>query len=157
MTTVNYKALIKSAKQAARDVLRTEKVNALLGYISNVEAKITQSNERVERAAKQLAREEYDLRIATEFEHPDLADITKNVEESRKRFAEYKSNEEKEVTALNEKIAEYNTKIENWHNGTSKVDLDRLNTMAEAMVREKVGVDFNMGLYTADANSESVS
>jgi hypothetical protein len=157
MTQVNYVALIKSAKVASRDILRTEKVNALLGYISNVEAKITELKASVERNAKSLARSEYELRIATHFESPDLAEITKDVEGNRKDNADFVANVEKAIAEHNAKIAEYNDKIAKWHSGESKVDLERLNSLAEGMVREKIGTDFNMGLYKTAESTEVTS
>lgn len=147
MTSINYKALIKTAKAAARDVLRTEKVQALLGYIANVEAKIEHVKESIARADKDLARAEYNLRIATHFESPDLSDETKSTEDARERHAKFVESANKEIAEYTAKIEEYNTKIENWHNGTSKVDADRMNEMAIKFVKDKVGTDFNMGLY----------
>lgn len=149
MTSINYVEFIKAAKNAARDVLRTEKVNALLGFIANVNVKINNLKESLARAEKNLARSEYDFRIATHFESPDLADLTKSIEESRTSHAKYAENVAKEIADCEKKIEEYNTKIENWHNGTSKVDLDRMNEMAIKFVKDKVGSDFNAGAYKA--------
>lgn len=149
MTSINYVELNKSAKNAARDVLRTEKVQALIGYKTTVDAKIVDLNASVERAAKNLAREEYELRIATQFESPDLADITKRVEEARESHAKFVANVNKAIEEHNAKLAEYDAKIENWNNGTSKVDTDRMNEMALKFVKDKIGADFNMGLYEA--------
>ena len=147
MTQINYVEFIKTAKNAARDVLRTEKVQALLGYISNVEQNIADVKARIERNNLELSREEYELRIATQFESPDLESKTKFVESQRTAYAERNVELEKEITEHEAKITEYKTKIENWHNGTSKVDADRMNEMAIKFVKEKVGTDFNMGLY----------
>ncbi len=156
MTTVNYSALIKSAKNAARDVLRTEKVQALLGFIANVETKIAHVKESITRADKNLARSEYELRIATHFESPDLEDITKNTEDARASHAKFVESANKEIADHEAKIEEYKTKIENWHNGTSKVDADRMNEMAIKFVKDKVGTDFNMGIYE-DAEKSNAS
>ena len=153
MPTINYVEIVTNAKRAARDYLRSEKVQALLGYIAGVEREISDSNRRVENAKHALAVQEYNFRIAEQFQNPDIEEIRSNLEKSREDLAKYVARESEFVAVREAKIAEYNTKIENWKNGTSKVDLERMNTMALAMVREKIGKDFNMGLYEAANNN----
>lgn len=148
-TQINYIALIKSAKRAARDVLRTEKVEALLGYISSQEANIKNSEKRIEEINLDLERSEYELRIATQFASPDLEAITKRVENAREQAAKAVETCNESIAACKEKIAEYNTKIENWHNGTSKVDADRQASMALSFVQDKLGASFVRGEYDA--------
>lgn len=153
MTQVNYKAIVTSAKKAARDVLRAEKVEALVGWIAGMTNRIAELNASVEADAKILAMAEYDLRVATEFNHPRLEEITKRTEEVATRHAEFKASVAESIKECEAKIEEYNTKIENWNNGTSKVDKDRLTALALEMVKNKIGADFNMGLYEAEAEA----
>lgn len=155
MTSINYVELVTSAKTAARDVLRTEKVQALLGYISSVEANISNVKEGIEYATKQLARYEYDFRIAEHFESPDLEEQTKTINEQRESHVKFVEEAQKQIAEYETKVAGYNTKIENWHNGTSKVDAERMNDLAIKFVKDKVGSDFNAGLYAAASEQTS--
>ena len=157
MNLINYKDLVVSAKKAAKDVLRAEKVQNLLGYIANVNESINFQKKAIERHEKELARDEYALRIATQFESPDLETITKTTEEARTYHSERITSITKEITELEAKVEEYNTKIEKWNNGTSetKLSLDLINSMAATFVKNKIGNDFNLGLYTEAAKENN--
>ena len=169
----NFKNLIKTARSASRDILRAEKVSALLGYIQNQEARLTQRSEdrktleeKAEKtlatATKVLARSEYTLRVAQDTSNPDLEDIDKDTVKARETFETFKKNNKASITAtlkehdeytvevkkeVDEKVAEYNGKIEAWNNGESKVSGDRMKSMALEMIKDRVGQSFVQGQY----------
>ena len=154
MSSINYKEVVTQARHAARDVLRTRKVNALLGYIRNVNAKIKSIKASVEQDAKILATQEYDLRIATEFENPNLESMQKSVAKTKERHEEFAEAQAKEVKACEDKNAEYEEKIENWNTGKSKVSYDEMCSIALGMVQTRIGETFSQGEY--DDASEAI-
>lgn len=173
MQTINYESFVKSARAAARDILRSRKVSALLGYIRTQKAKIkavVKGREDLEKrhaetlaeSAKTVERTAYQLRLAEETNNPDLENIKGTYEETKKEHDAFVAEQEvsnkreledydargKETTkAAEEKIAEYHEKIENWQNGTSKVDFTEMVALAESMMQSRVVDAFNEGEY----------
>ena len=172
----NHESLIAAAKEAARDILRNKKVQALLGYIITQKTKLKDAKagkdactERFENDIKDLEEmksvQEYDIRMAEETNNPLQETITKNakkriesIEESVKTvtarnaedLASHDKNIESVTEATNEKIEEYKEKIENWHTGKSKVCRETMRTMASAMCEERIKDGFLAGEYDED-------
>ena len=176
----NFKTLSTSAKLAARDYLRAEKVTALTGYIATVEAKIeaiAKGREKItdyhkqeqEYETKKLARAKHTFDVATSTENPDLDTLKKNYDEMKERFSEfekaaavrnrreledYDTRAELDKEAYEAKIAEYEEKIEAWETGKSKVDKQRMYTMALDIIKSRVSASFSQGDYDEEALSK---
>lgn len=155
MTNINYSNLVTTSRLAARDVLRSEKVSALLGYIRNVNAKISDLRLCIEQANHYLSLDEYEFNVKAQFNHPDLARLTEVIEAKRKKTAEQIEDLEKNIKDQEAKIAEYNTKIENWQTDVSKVDYDAMCALALSMIQERVGSEFNKGVYDEVVNTSN--
>lgn len=179
----NYQTLVKSARNAARDVLRSEKVSALIGYIRNQKAKITVIETTIERANERNAKlitglekaievVKYETRIAEETNHPEFETIKEmndeklemlnsDLEAQKKVDAEQAERLQKELEAtteaVNEKVTEYEEKIEKWNTGESKVDYERMTSMAIDLVRQRVGASFTQGDYDAAVTADDTN
>lgn len=178
----NYTAIITSARAAARDILRTEKVSALLGFIRNQKAKISslkKSRESiVTRFEKSIAKSEatveraaYNLKLAQDTNNPDVADFKTSYENAEARHNDYvgeatvrhtRDLEDFDVEAaittkaVEEKIAEYEAKIADWDNGKSKVDFAEMVSLANSLAAGRVKEAFNAGEYdNAPAEDDS--
>lgn len=173
MQNPNYTKLVKEARAAARDILRSEKVSALLGYLRNVEAKIKHivngrtalednAKKTLEVAAHELAKAEHRLAVATSTSDPDVDKITKATEAARKSYADlevsvaknlkrsledYDDSAAPRTKELEEKVKEYTDKIAKWNSGESKVCYADMETIALRLIRDKVATDFNMNIY----------
>lgn len=173
MQTINYKSVITSARAAARDILRTEKVSALLGYIRNQKAKIKQAKTRRDEIVKRheeavkaqeatVAQAAYNLKLATDTGNPEVETFQKAYDKAVARKDEFLAKAEisnareledydaqaaETVKAAEEKIAEYEGKITAWQDGTSKVCFEDMVALANSLVRGRVTDAFNEGEY----------
>jgi len=173
MQTINYESFVKKARAAARDILRTRKVSALLGYIRTQEAKIKkvikgrkEVEERhakaIERSEKTLERAAYQLRHAEETGNPDVASFKTAYDEAKaaheaflaestvsntRELEDYDARGAEVTKAAEEKVAEYREKIANWQNGTSKVDFEEMVSLAEALMEGRITDAWNEGEY----------
>lgn len=177
---INYTSTLKAAKAAARDMIRTEKVSDLLGWIKGQNARVTkaeenieqvlkETNEKLEEAGMRLQRIAYTLKMATETGNPDLEDITEDCKEKETFYlaqidkitnesADYVTELNTELDIIKKavalKVAEYEEKIENWNTGKSKVDAERQTSIAVTITKARIEESFKRGDYDTVENTE---
>ena len=145
----SYTDLVAEAKKRARDVLRAEKIAKWLSRKAALENTIKTATENLAKSAGYYEQESAVALFEANHLHEDhparadrIAAAQKLADENTKYVDEMKERETKYLTDLDKELSEVNKAITEWTDGTRKVDLDRLNTLANEFVKEAVKDDF---------------
>ena len=121
--------------------------------------------EVLEQLNKKVAICEYSIKMAVNTGNPEVKEIQKKQEEEIKGLKSHIESTTKHATdseasfvksiatitkAVNEKVAEYEEKIEGWNTGERKVDRAEMVALADKLVREKISTSFVQGEYDTE-------
>jgi len=161
-TTKTYAEVTKEAKLAARDILRAEKVSALLSFKKNLKVTFEADKKNIEEimatVEKKQAVKEFEAN-AIDAAHPLKEEKMKEVAEMRKLVDEQNNERANHIKELEknfaEKTKEYNDKIEAWNTGKSLVSADALKTLTEKLVTRHFEEVFISGVYAKQVEAET--
>jgi len=133
----NYNEIIDKCRELARDMLRMIKINKIRTRMLSVNNDKDQYLESIKRSEKAIAIHEYN-KAKLDPAHPDIENLTKNLDESITSHKSMIENHTKMVEDLDKDIAELNKKIEEVSNGTWKCDMCDLEYQAEKLAKEVI-------------------
>ena len=139
----------KNAKLAARDILRAQKICKWLSRKNDLELTMDANKKNFEeRIAALNLKSDIALFEATHLDdaHPDKANRLAKAQELKdkndKLIADLTKKEDEYVAADNKRLDEIMKALDEWNDGTRKVDLDALNTLANDLIRNAVTAEF---------------
>jgi hypothetical protein len=142
MNTINYSTLAIEAKNAARDILRTEQVLEIQHRKHNIESTIKNLTLEKEYAQKEIARAHYKIKQAEVTDNPDADQIKKEQEETIKY-------QETQIKRRNEAIesrlidlSELDKHIDDVQNGKFKVCYDSMVNLAKTLIVKQIEDNF---------------
>jgi hypothetical protein len=139
----------KNAKLAARDILRAQKLCKWLSRKNDLEVLMDNDKKAVdERIAYLNLNSDIAFFEATNLPdaHPDktnrVARAQKTKDYNDKIVTNVKTDYEARLLADNKRLDEIMKALDEWNDGTRKVDLDALNALTDDLIRKAVTAEF---------------
>lgn len=138
---MNYKEIVKSLRDTARDQLRTGKISALQARLVMLDNDISNLNKSIEEGKKNIVAHQYaidkvNLEKKSGLVNPDYERIVKRNEKAIK-------SEEKEIAELEKSILEtrkekvlIRKEQKEFADGTKKFQLEKINNLTEELIAE---------------------
>lgn len=139
---MNYEKLAVAAKNAARDILRTNWIMNLLGDRREQEINLKNLEKDIEVQNKNLAIAIFVADKAKEENDPRAEDRTKELEEIQKNYDRFIEITECKRKNIERTIEDINERIKKVSKGESKVSYEEMTELANEIIEKKITSEF---------------